>query len=60
MCGGGVEFITLARGDRDFRAEFAQHLGHLQTEATRTARDQRHTSRQILQLGQTHCDLHSR
>ncbi|MNV92318.1 hypothetical protein D3C71_1868970 [compost metagenome] len=38
---GGVEFVLLARGDRDLGAEFAERLGHLQAEAARAAGDER-------------------
>jgi hypothetical protein len=54
VSGRRVEFVPLSRRDRDLRAKFAQYLGHLQTQASRSAGDERHSPCQVLQLDQIH------
>jgi hypothetical protein len=50
----GVEFVLLSRTDRRLAAHLAERLGHLESDATRSARHQRNLSAEIKQLARLH------
>src|SRR6202030_2930313 len=51
---GGVEVMLLSRTDRQLAAHLAERLGHLESDAARSARHQRNLSTEIKQLARLH------